>query len=172
MKNTIKFLTILAIVFTLNSCDEAKELANVNFDTTLTEEFLIHIGENQDYISQEQVLSLDNTDTHDYLDKLKSVEFKKLTYKFKDFSGNESCTMNVEISFDGTLFDTQQFDVKQAVDNQTIYEITDVNTLNSIATALKNNKQVSFKMEGEVFNGEAEFTTELTAEIAIVANPL
>jgi len=171
MKNTFKFLAIL-VVFTLNSCDKAKELTDVTFSTSLTKEFAIHINENQEYISEEQILSLDNTDTHDYLDKLKNVQINKLTYKFKNFIGNEACNMNVEIATDGNMFETKEFIIKQAIDNGTIYEITDVAKINTMATALKNNKQVSFTMEGEVFEGAADFDVEVTAEVEVVANPL
>ena len=41
-----------------------------------------------------------------------------------------------------------------------------------MAIALKNNKEVGFKIEGETFEGAADFTIEVTAELEIVANPL
>ena len=172
MKNTIKFLAILAVVFTLNSCDKAKELADVTFTTTLSEDFDVNISETQESINDQVILNIDNSDTHDYLDKLKSVSINKLTYRFKDFTGNESCNMEVEISTDGNVFETKIFQIKQAIDNGTIYEITDVAKLNAMAIALENNQQVSFKMEGTVSDGPATFLVEVTAEVTIVANPL
>lgn len=172
MKNTIKLLAVLLVVFTFNSCDEAKALADVNFDTTVSQDITIHIGENQEYISDEMTLNIDNADTHAYLDRLKNVTIKKLTYKFKDFTGNENCTINVEISTDNNVFETKEFTIKQEVDNETVFEITDVNKINAMSTALQNNKSVTFKMEGEVSNGEADFKVEVTAELEVVANPL
>ena len=172
MKNTIKLLAVLLIAFTFNSCDDVKDLADVNFTTTLSENFDISISESQDNISDQVILNIDNSDTHDYLDKLKSVSINKLTYKFINYTGNESCNMEVEISTDGNIFETKTFQIKQAVDNGTIYEITDVAKLNAMATALKNNQQVSFKMEGTVSDGPATFIVEVTAEVTIVANPL
>jgi len=172
MRNTIKLLVVLLIAFTFNSCDDVKDLADVDFSTTIKENIDVSISESQEYISDEITLNIDNTDTHDYLDKLKSVKIKKLTYRYKNFSGNEDCSMNVEISTDNVVFETKEFFIKQDVDNGTIYEITDVDKINAMATALKNNKEVSFKMEGEVTNGAANFTIEVTAELDIIANPL
>ncbi len=173
MKNTIKFLAIILLSITFNSCsDDVQELTDVNISTSLTEKIDVQIGETQEYISKAITLNLDNTDTHSYLDKLKTLEIKKLTYKFIDFTGNDSCGMNVEISTDNNVFETKDFIIKTEVDNQTVFEITDVAKLNAMSTALLNNKQVSFKMEGEVFDGAANFKVEVTVEVDIVANPL
>jgi hypothetical protein len=172
MKNTIKLLVVLLIAFTFNSCDNVEDLADVTFTTTLSENFDVSISETQENISNQIILNLDNSDTHDYLTKLKSVNINKLTYKFTNYTGNESCNMEVEISTDGNVFETKEFQIKQAVDNGTIYEITDVAKLNAMSIALKNNNQVTFKMEGTVADGSADFIVEVTAEVTVVANPL
>ncbi len=172
MKNTIKLVFAVLIVFTFNSCDEVNELADVNFNTTVSEDIVIRIGENQEYISDVITLNLDNADTHDYLDMLKNITIKKLTYKFKDFEGNENCTINVEISTDNNVFEARSFTIKQEVDNETVFEITEVSKINAMAIALQNNGSVTFKMEGEVFAGIADFKVEVTAELEVVANPL
>ena len=52
MKNPIKFIAILLLSFTFNSCDEAEELADVKFSTNITEEIPVHISQNQEYISK------------------------------------------------------------------------------------------------------------------------
>jgi len=172
MKNTIKLLAVLLIAFTFNSCDEVNDLADISIETSLTEQIDVQITEDQDQVSDQIVLSIDNSDTHDYLDKLKSISIEKLTYKFIGFSGNDTCNMSVDISTDGNVLDTKTFQIKQESDNGTIYEITDVAKLNAMATALKNNQQVSFEMDGTVSDGPANFKIEVTATIKIVANPL
>jgi len=172
MKNTIKLLAVLLIAFTFNSCDDVTDLADITISTSVTEEIAIQITEDQDQVSNEITLSIDNTDTHDYLDRIQSITIKKLTYKFINFTGNETCSIDAIISTDNTVLDTKTFQIKQDVENETIYEISDVEKLNAMATALKNNQQVSFKMEGTVTNSPADFKVEVTAEITIVANPL
>jgi len=172
MKNTIKFLAILLISFTFNSCDEVEKLADVKFSTSITEKIPVHIGQNQEYMSEMVTLNLDNSDTHDYLNELKNVSIKKVQYKFIDFTGNEDCYINVEIASDGVVLETKEFYVQQAYSNETVYEITDIDKVNAMATALKNNKQIEFKMEGEVFGGISDFKIEVTLELEIIANPL
>jgi len=173
MKTIIKFLAVLLVLnFTFTSCDEIEELADVSIESNIVETIDVQLVENQEYISKSIVLNIDNAGTHDYLDKLKSISIKSLTYKFIDFSGNENCYINVEISTDNNILESKEFYVKQANDDGTIYEITDVAKLNTMSAALLSNNQATFKVEGECFGTPADFKIEVTIELDIVANPL
>lgn len=99
----------------------------------LTQTIDVQTNENQEYISDETILNLDNYDTHDYLDGLQSLTIKKLTYKFVDFTGNENFYMNVELSTDGNVIELKDFFVKEEADNGTVFEITDADKLNAMS---------------------------------------
>lgn len=171
MKNTIKFLALLLISLPFTSCEK---LTDVDFSTEITNQFDVHINQNQGNISQSITLNLDNSDTHDYLNKIKEVNITKLTYKVTNFTGDATGSINVVFSSDGTDFLSNDFNVKQANDNATIYEITNLTHLNQMATALKNNHQVELSISGDCLaeNDDMDFDIEVTAELDVVANPL
>jgi len=174
MKNTVKILAILLVVISFQSCDKLEELADIDFNTSINQKIAIHIDQYQEGINETAIISLDNGDTHDYLDKFKSVSITKMSYKIIDFIGDPEGSVNIEISVDGVSLLQENSIVKQANDNNTIFEITDTNKLNVIAAALKNNHQVSVSVRGTsiVTNDAMDFKVDVTIDLAIVANAL
>ena len=172
INNTFKILVLLLISFPFTSC--VKDLADIDFSTDITESFDVHINQNQEYISQSITLSLDNNDTHDYLDNIKEVSITELTYRVTNFTGDQTGTINVEFASDGSVLLLNDFNVKQANDNGTIYQVTEVSQLNLIANALKNNQQVNFSILGEcaALADAMDFKIEVTVKLDVVANPI
>lgn len=177
MKNIIKFLAILLVVFTFNSCDEAEKLADVEFSTTLVEKIPVHFNEDQSQepIEKTLILSLDNTDTHDYLDKIKDVSIKKLTYKIVDLTGgDESAYIQANLLMDAfELQHNLEMNILADFNDEKIFEVTDVNKLNQVANALKANKQITAKLSGDYQSlAVTDFKIEVTIELDLIANPL
>ena len=174
MKNTIKFLAIILISITFQSCDDIEDLADVNFNTTINEKIAFHVDQNQEAISESITLSIDNSDTHDYLNNLERVSITKFTYKIIDFIGDEEGSVNITFFVDGVSLSQESFIVKQVNDDATIFEITDTNKLNTIASTLKNNHQITASISGTstAINDSMDFKVDITINLSIVANPL
>ena len=174
MKNTIKFLTVLVTVFsfTFTSCDD--DILDVDFNTTVSQTIPIHVNQDQETVNESAVLSLDNSDTNKYLKKIKDVEITKLTYIITNFTGDTTGSVNVDFKADDLVLKTEGFIVKNANDNVTVFEITDVDKLNAMANLLKTNKSVSVGITGECVNKEnsMDFNVEVTANLKVTANPL
>ena len=45
MKTTIKFLSVLTFLISFASCESIEDLADVTFNTTLTDEIVVHIDQ-------------------------------------------------------------------------------------------------------------------------------
>jgi hypothetical protein len=174
MKNTIKFLTIILLAITFQSCDSLTDLADVNFDTTINEKIAFHVDQYQEVISESITLSIDKVDTHDYLNHLETVSITKFTYKIIDFHGDEEGSLDVTFFIDGVSLSQESFFVKQANDDSSIFEITDTNKLNTIASALKNNHQITASISGNSasINESMDFKVDITINLSMVANPL
>ena len=170
MKNTVKFLTLLLICFTFTSCDD--DILDVDFNTTVKATIVAHVDQNQTTINDYVVLSLDNSDTNQYLDKIKDVTITKLTYKIVSFSGNTLGNVDVDFYADNIILRTEGFNVSTAL-NQT-FEVTDVAKLNTMANLLRTNKQTTVGITGDTTSaeGDMDFSIEVTAELAVTANPL
>jgi hypothetical protein len=174
MKNNIKFLTLLTLVFsfTFTSCD--KDLLNVEFDTTAKATIVAHVDQGQETINESVVLSIDNSDTNKYLSNINDVKIKKLTYKIISFSGDEVGTIDVDFYADTIILITDQFVVKEAFEALIILEVTDISKLNAMASLLQDNLSITVGISGisSALQDEMDFNIEITAELEITASPL
>ncbi|MCK5816010.1 MAG: hypothetical protein KAH07_08710 [Flavobacteriaceae bacterium] len=169
MKKTIKFLAIAVLVFSITSCDKTDD---IGFNTSVSQKIPVHINQGEESIDQTKTVSFDNIDTHDYLGKFVEVSIAKFTYKITDFTGDEEGSVDISISIDGVSLLQENIVVKQANDNSTIFEITDVSKLNVIANALLNkNHEMSFYFTGtsSAPNDVMDFKIDVTIDIAITA---
>jgi hypothetical protein len=172
MKTTINILSALLICVMFTSCDD--DILDVDFNTTINATIVAHVDQGQEAIDESVVLSLDNNDTHDYLDNIKNVKIKKLTYKIISFSGDPEGYIDVDFYADTITLTAEDFFVKEAYDTATIFEITDVSKLNTMADLLKTNNSTTVGISGQSIAVEAalDFNIEVTAELEVTANPL
>ena len=172
MKTTAKILSALLICFVFTSCDD--DLLDVDFDTTVKATIVAHVDQGQVTIDENVVLSIDNSDTHEYLDKIKGVTIKKLTYKIISFTGNYMGSVDIDFYADNITLKTEAFVVNNAYTASRIFEVTDVSKLNTMANLLKTNKSTTVGIRGETISNEGnmDFSIEVTAELEVTANPL
>jgi hypothetical protein len=177
MKNKFKFLIFLLITFSFSSCDQAEELLNLtkDFDDTIVETIAINIDKtsgNRATFSSSTILSIDDPALQPYINKIKSVEIKSLSYKIINFSGDANGDVNGEFLIDNIVYLTNAFVVKTEADKGTIFKITEVAALNEIAKQLKANKKLTAKYGGDALcdNDEMEFLVEITADVKIIVS--
>ena len=181
MKTSIKILAALVVViasFTFTSCKQIKDLADIEFGTEITTKIPVHFDANVDKESIDlfKVLSLDNSDTHDYLSHFEDVSIKKMTFKIVEFKGDDSSAAITSVDFyadNVELLSNLEFNIYEAYTNQTIFEVVDVAKINQIANLLKNNKNLTIRLTGDYSSVKVtDFNVEVTAELNIIANPL
>lgn len=176
MNTTIKLLVALAVVFSFTSCDD--ELGTVNFNTLIDKTISVHVDQTDGSaftFSTDELMSLDNDDTHDYLDEIQDIAINSLSYQLKNFSGDNTGTATLTFMIDGFSLQTHtDVNVKDIVDASEVYTITDTSFLSQIATALKNNQQVTAKYIGDILcdNAAMDFEVKVTLDITVTANAL
>jgi hypothetical protein len=172
------FIAVLFSSFLFSSCgDDLEDLLDVNFDTTIVEEIDVNVvgGAEPVSLDQTEVFSLmENTETNKYIDKLKTIEIKKMTYKIIDFSGDTSGKISASLKADGqTLHTITDKTVKTEFDNATVFEVTNKAALVTAATALLQNKTITLETSGQsVSTNPISFTIQVTLDLGVVANPL
>ena len=177
MKNIAKFLLLLLIAFSISSCDEAEDLLNLtkDFDDTIVESIAISIdktaGERASF-SNSTVLSIDDPALQPYINKIKSIEIKSLSYKIINFNGDATGDVNGEFYIDDIVYLTDAFVVKTEADKGTVFKINDVAELNEIANKLKANKELTAKYSGDALcdNDDMNFQIEITLDVKITVN--
>ncbi len=176
MKTTIKILVALAVVFSFTSCDE--ELGNIDFSTVINKTIAVHVDQTNGTVvsfSTDELMSLDNADTHDYLDRIESISINSLSYQLKNFTGDDTGEATLTFMIDSFSLQTHtDVNVKTMVDASQVFTITDTAFLNQIATALKNNQEVTAKYIGNVLNDNdaMDFEVKVILDITVTANAL
>lgn len=177
MKNTFKFLIFLLITFSFSSCDTIDDILDLtkDFDSTIVESIQLNIdktdGERETF-SNSVLLSLDDPALQPYLNKIKDVEIKSLSYRIINFNGDPTGDVHAEFLIDNIVYLTNAFVVKTEADKGTVFKITEVAALNEIAKQLKANKKLTAKYSGDALcdNDEMDFFVEITVSVKITVN--
>ncbi len=154
MKNLIKVLAVLVLVFGYTSCDEIEdaidELTEVDLSTTITKNIPVTVadgaGESVD-LGSSIVINIGDYIDADYLDDIEDFKINSLTYKVINFSGDAAGVMTANITADGVTLATHT-DVTVSSEVDIMYTIDDTAALNTIASDLKNGFDVEFGVSG------------------------
>ncbi len=186
MKNILFYAIIFSTVL-FSSC--SKDDLDVDLQTTLYQDLEVNatsdsgrlnspdntiFDSDYTFFSKSAVLSLDNEDTHQYLNKLKNVKIKKLTYKVVDF-GNSSGTISAVLYADEVEIHRVENLIEQTnVGQGLVFEVPNVgNNITQIENALLNQKNVTLTIAGNrSCSCPMNFKVRVTADIIVTANPL
>jgi hypothetical protein len=166
------FMAVLFSSFLFSSC--GNDLFDVSFNTTITEDYTFEVSGGSIPLNQSIPISLNNEDTSKYLNNLKSIEIKKMTYKIIEFSGDPEgkITLNLTANYE-TFHSISDVTVKTAFDNATVYEVTNKAALTKAANSFLQNKTITLETSGEsVSTNPMSFKFLITLELGVVANPL
>lgn len=171
----ILFIAFLFSGFLFSSCgDDLKDLLDVSINTTVTKDIDLTVIAGTNNLDKTVTASLDNQDLNPYLNKIKTLEIKKLSYKIVEFTGDESGTITANLNADNqTLLTITNKNVKTEFDNATVFEVTNKNALITAASAFLTNKTINLKTSGSTdCTTPMTFKIRVTIELGVVANPL
>ncbi|MBP8793027.1 MAG: hypothetical protein KBE41_04790 [Lutibacter sp.] len=173
MKSKINFLAAFFILINIYSCgDELDDLLEIDVDTVLIENFNVQIeaGQNNTF-NKSEVFNISNKDTEKYLNSVKNLAIKKLTFKFENFTGDPAGILKGEFYADDILLLKEDILVKTASDQSTIFEVTNTELINQIATKLKAGNNVALGIKGTSSSSTAmNFDVEATISVVLTAN--
>ena len=176
MKSLLKKITILTILLaTITSCDDVKDLADIEINgNVITEYFTVNLDGAGSIDAEDFTVSILTDEIKPYADKIKDVEIQKITFEILDYTGDAAAEFTVKFTADGTLFIDESFIGSEASANGTIFEVSDTQALNTLATSLLNNNMVtvSLNASSENLEGPAYFKIETKFYIDVTVNPL
>ncbi len=176
MKTLNRFLVVILLVFGYSSCDELDKLTEIDFDATITDIIYVNAidGGVDVPINNSRTIKLADAggDVADYINNIESVTFNSLTYEVINFMGDPAGTMTVDIIADGVTMKTHT-GVTVSSEVGTIHEITDIATLNAIASDLKNGNSVIFEIDGTATSeGGMDFDIQVSLDVEVTADAL
>ena len=178
MKNLIKYLAVLVLIFGYTSCDELDKLTEEDFNTTVTESIPVNVvdgfGE-EVLLTSNVVVNIVNAETQDILNDIKKVDILGLSYKVINFDGDIAGVMTVDLLADGVILNTLNTHTDVIVFNVVgdMYTIDDIAKLSTIASKLKNGEDVNFAVSGTSVNdGGMTFDIEITLSLKITVDLL
>ena len=173
MKKIISLMLFLLAGYSLNSCG-AEDLLDVTIPTTISVDIPVNIRQGTDNFSETVTLSIDNSDTHDYLNKIKEVKIESLSYKFVSFSGDPDGSVSATLVIGNEMVGQNNSVIKTEADNGTNFPVDNLDQLNKIANSLKNGHSVLAKFSGtsQCPNGPMSFRVRVTMRVKIIANPI
>ena len=176
MKNLIKFLAVLVLIFGYTSCDELDKLTEVDLSTTVTKNISVTVDDglgSSVNISNSIDINIGDYIDSDYLSKIEEVKINSMTYKVINFSGDQTGEMTANLTADGVTLDTHTDVIVSNVVGE-MYTIDDTAKLTTIANNLKNSSNdVVFAVSGTSINdGGMTFTIEITLNLKITADAL
>lgn len=167
----ITLTAMVALLFMgITSCDKVKDLTekDVNVEFGHTTPLLTLTSD--DAMTYEGSVSIDTPELHQYMDNIKSVKITKFTYQIVDFNdGEDFCTVTAQFYSGSIDFGGEKINLKSANDNKKIFEITNVNGLNQLASKLKHgdNVPLGVKCTPEEFNTGAKFKVKINIKAIV-----
>ncbi len=177
--NKLIILPLLMILLLMSSCGKATD---VTFDSQLSQtsdEIVVNESTQNKRVntpfSTAFVLSLDNSDTHEYLNQLKDLDLSDVNLSFTGLSGLSGNTTVVDliITVDNQIVITiPNFNFDMVAQGDPIM-ITDTQKINQIATRLLDNKKINIEISGSIPSTDTyHFQIKFQAKATITADVL
>lgn len=176
-------LIILFIALGLSSCNKkefTEEALQFNFNTNLSttsDEIIVNDpnAPNSTY-NTSFILDMNNSDAHQYINRLKDVELSEITFHFHDLyalAGNQTAT-NLSFTINNQItFDFPNFTYDSVAQGNPVI-ITDTSKNQQIATLLLQNKQITIEVNGTISDTSPHhffITIEAKAKITATGTP-
>jgi predicted transcriptional regulator len=171
MKITIKTSALFLIFISMISCSELDKLTE--FDITKNFSTSINVSASEaNSFSESTIIDISsNEEIKKNLDLIQNITINSLTFKIDDFSGADNTIVTqASISIGSFNISISDINLKQSLDDSTVYEISNSTELNAIATLLKNSHSVTIVLSGEVSNIPTNFKVTLNLDTTVTVD--
>ncbi|MFD1314186.1 hypothetical protein [Namhaeicola litoreus] len=174
MKTFIKLFILLLASIGFYACSEDSVDELLEKDLSITEkiEIPVHVDKTNGTwatFDNSKEISIDNAQTQDYLNRVKAVKIKSLTYRIMNFNGDPNGQVEASFHCANQLSLANTFVVQTAAQNMMQYQINEIAELNRIGQALKNGKKMQARYTGKALCDQADmdFVVQVTLEATV-----
>ena len=167
MKKLFPFLLALIVV---QSCEEPVEITEtmaVNQSATIT------INEtNGSAVNFNDVIEGDLNQVISNFISINDITIDSLSYSFSNLIGNENASIvNASIEINGiTVAVVSEVNIAQEIDNESVFQITDLNVLNQLETSFLSNSSVTLNLTGMAISDEGDVSFDIGISMQLTAS--
>lgn len=165
-----KLFPFLLALFLISSCEDAVEITEtmvINESTTVT------INQtNGSALDFNDVIEGDLNQVVSNFNSINDITINSLSYSFANLNGNENALIvSASIEINGIIVaDVSEVNIAQEVENQSVFEITDVNVLEQLETSFLNNNAVTLNLSGMAISEEGDVSFDIALSMQLTAS--
>ena len=164
MKKLIPFLLALIVV---QSCEEPVEITETK---VINESATVTIEEtNGTAVNFSDIIEGDVNQVVSNFNSINDITIDSLSYSFTNLTGNENASIiSASIDINGiNIAVVSDLNIAQEVENESIFQITDLNVLDQLETSFLNNSAVTLNLSGMAISeeGDVSFDIELSMQL-------
>ena len=95
-----------------------------------------------------------------------------MSYSFSNLIGNENASIvsaSLKIN-DFTVSVVSDLNIEQEIDNESVFQITDLNILDQLETSFLNNSSVTLNLSGMAISDEGDVSFEIVISMQLTAS--
>ena len=167
MKNVLPFLFALILIY---SCEESVEITEtmvVNQSAIVTINETIGIA-----VNFNDVIEGDLNQVISNFISINDITIDSLSYSFSNLIGNENASIvNASIEINGiTVAVVSEVNIAQEIDNESVFQITDLNVLDQLETSFLNNSSVTLNLSGMAISEEGDVSFDIGISMQLTAS--
>lgn len=164
MKKLLPFLLALIVV---QSCEEPVEITE---SMLISESATVTIFQtNGNAVDFDDVIEGDVNQVVSNFNSINDITIDSLSYTFTNLTGNENASIvSAFIEINGiTVADVSNLNIAEEIENESIFQITDLNLLDQLETSFLNNSAVTLNLSGMAISeeGDVSFDIELLMQL-------
>ena len=167
MKKLFPFLLALIVVQSSEEPVEITETMAINQSATIT------INEtNGTAVNFNDVIEGDLNQVISNFISINDITIDSLSYSFSNLIGNENASIvNASIEINGiTVAVVSEVNIAQEIDNESVFQITDLNVLDQLETSFLNNSSVTLNLSGMAISEEGDVSFDIGISMQLTAS--
>jgi hypothetical protein len=167
IQSTKKLIPFLLALIVVQSCEEPVEITEtmvINESATVTIE-----ETNGTAVNFSDIIEGDVNQVVSNFNSINDLTIDSLSYSFTNLTGNENASIiSASIDINGiNVAVVSDLNIAQEVENESIFQITDLNVLDQLETSFLNNSAVTLNLSGMAISeeGDVSFDIELSMQL-------
>lgn len=165
-----KLFPFLLVLFVVQSCEEPVEITET---MVVNQSAIVTINQtNGSSVNFNDVIEGDLNQVVSNFNSITDITIDSLTYSFSNLIGNENASIvSASIEINGiTVAVVSDLNIAQEIDNESVFQITDLNVLDQLETSFLNNSSIALSLSGMAISEEGDVSFEIGVSMQLTAS--